>query len=271
MSITINTRSPIWYLHQNNADPSRYLHQYTRKVHLPHSKHYYKHPIYFLLCNTDLQVRMISITCVLVRLHLNTSSLIKHHTSTTPQIDALTRCRHPRLPLNIHELSWQRVSRHVSTTRKSSDNTIWRQMYAIQQMSHIVLPQFWGSRMFSKGEEDPHPWTTPSPTRDPTVQSSVFISKCNQACDILITYNLRTIVLIRLMTFHMRMYDVKCIIDANSAKCTYNFTKYYFTSMANIIFNISNFTRVATCHPPGIVHWDTKWIIKCEKNFIIQF
>ena len=109
----VNTLSPIWYLHQNNADPSMFLHQYTRKVHLPHSKHYYKHPIYFPLCNTDLQVRMISITCALVRLYLGTSYHAKHRSPTTPQIDALTRRRHPRLPLNIHEMSWQRVSRHV--------------------------------------------------------------------------------------------------------------------------------------------------------------
>ena len=54
----VNTLSPIWYLHQNNADPSRFSHTYTRKVHLPHSKHYYQHPIYFPLCNTDLQVRI---------------------------------------------------------------------------------------------------------------------------------------------------------------------------------------------------------------------
>ena len=47
--------SPIWYIHQNNADPSRFLHIYTRKVSLPHSKHYYQHPIYFPLCNTDFK------------------------------------------------------------------------------------------------------------------------------------------------------------------------------------------------------------------------
>ena len=133
----VNTPSPIWYLHQNNADPSRFLHQYTRKVHLPHSKHYHEHPIYFPLCNTDLQVRMISITCAFVRLYLSTSSLAKHRSPTAPQIDALTRRRHTSLPLSIHEMSWQRVSRHVRSTRKSSDNTIWRQMYATQQMSHM--------------------------------------------------------------------------------------------------------------------------------------
>ena len=133
----VNTLSPICYLHQNNADPSRFLHQYTRKVHPPHSKHYYKHPIYFPLCNTDLQVRMISITCALVRLYLSTSSHAKHRSPTTPRTDALTRRRHPCLPLNIHEMSWQRVSRHVRSTRKSSDNTNWRQMYATQQMSHV--------------------------------------------------------------------------------------------------------------------------------------
>ena len=114
------SKSYIWYLHQNNADPSRFSHKYTRKVHLPHSKHYYKHPIYFPLCNTDLQVRMISITCALVRLYLSTSSHAKHRSPTTPQIDALTRRRHPRLPLNIHEMSWQRVSLHVRATESHS-------------------------------------------------------------------------------------------------------------------------------------------------------
>ena len=116
--------SPIWYLHQNNADPSRFLHIYTRKVSPPHSNHYFKHPIYFPLCNTDLQVRMISITCALVRLYLCTSYHTKHRSPTTPQTDALTRRRHPCLQLNIHEMSWQRVSRHVRVTRKSFNNNI---------------------------------------------------------------------------------------------------------------------------------------------------
>ena len=111
-----------------------YIHT-KRKVSPPHSKHYYKHPIYFPLCTTDFQVRMISETCAFVRLYLFTSYHAKHLPPTTPQTDALTRRRHPRLPLNIHEMSWQRMSRHVRVTRKSSDNTIWRQVYTIQQMS----------------------------------------------------------------------------------------------------------------------------------------
>ena len=80
----VNTLSPIWYLHQNNADPSRFLHIYTRKVSPPHSKHYYKHAIYFPLCNTDFQVRMISATCAFVRLYLFTSYHAKH-LSPTPR------------------------------------------------------------------------------------------------------------------------------------------------------------------------------------------
>ena len=107
------------YIRTTQIHPG-FSHKYTRKVHLPHSKHYYKHPIYFPLCNTDLQVRMISITCALVRLYLGTSSHAKHRSPTTPQIDALTRRRHPRLPLNIHEMSWQRVSRHVRATESHS-------------------------------------------------------------------------------------------------------------------------------------------------------
>ena len=67
---------------------------------------------------------MISITCALVRLYLGTSYHAKHRSPTTPQIDALTRRRHPRLPLNIHEVSWQRVTWCSRVTRKSSDNTI---------------------------------------------------------------------------------------------------------------------------------------------------
>ena len=63
---------------------------------------------------------MISITCALVGLYLGTSYHVKHRSPTTPQIDALTRRRHPHLPLNIHEMSWQRVSRHVRATESHS-------------------------------------------------------------------------------------------------------------------------------------------------------
>ena len=47
----------------------------------------------------------ISVTCALLRLYLSTSSHAKHRSPTTPQIDALTRRRHPRLPLHINEMS----------------------------------------------------------------------------------------------------------------------------------------------------------------------
>ena len=33
----------------------KFLHIYIYKVLLPHSKHYYQHPIYFPLCNTDFK------------------------------------------------------------------------------------------------------------------------------------------------------------------------------------------------------------------------
>ena len=52
-------------------------------------------------------------SCIMTSTYICTSSHTKHLPSTPPQTDALTRRRHPRLPLNIHEMSWQRVSRHV--------------------------------------------------------------------------------------------------------------------------------------------------------------
>ena len=35
----VNTPSPIWYILDNNTNPSGFLHIYTRKVLLPHIKH----------------------------------------------------------------------------------------------------------------------------------------------------------------------------------------------------------------------------------------
>ena len=52
-----------------------------------------------------------------------------------------------------------------------------------------------------------------------------------------------------------------CIIEPNFK---------FFTSVVAIL-NISNCSRVATCHPPGFVHLDPIDEIKKEKNFIIQF
>ena len=94
-------KSPIWYLHQNNADPSRFLHIYTRKVSPPHSKHYYQHPIYFPLCNTDFRSVRFKLYEFL-RDYIFTSYHTKHLSPTTPQTDARTRRRHSRLPLNIN-------------------------------------------------------------------------------------------------------------------------------------------------------------------------
>ena len=42
---------PTCKLLQIKVNSSGFLHIYTRKVLLPHSKHYYQHPIYFPLCN----------------------------------------------------------------------------------------------------------------------------------------------------------------------------------------------------------------------------
>ena len=47
----VNTLSPIWYTLDNNTNPSGFLHIYTRKVLLPHIKHYDRDPTYFSLCN----------------------------------------------------------------------------------------------------------------------------------------------------------------------------------------------------------------------------
>ena len=47
------------------------------------------------------------------------------------------------------------------------------------------------------------------------------------------------------------------IIDAKYTKFEYNLTLLFifFTYLAAIL-NISNWSKGATCHPPGIVHWD---------------
>ena len=114
--------SPIWYIHQNNADPSRFLHIHTRKVSPPHSKHYYQHPIYFPLCNTDFKSVRFNIH-VLLRDYIFTSYHAKLLSPTTPQTDARARRRHSRLPLNIHEMSWQRVPRHVLIVTQKAEPT----------------------------------------------------------------------------------------------------------------------------------------------------
>ena len=50
-------------------------------------------------------------------------------------------------------------------------------------------------------------------------------NKCLMSYVLCITQILLTIVLINLMTFHMRISAIKCIIDAKSAKCTYHLAK----------------------------------------------
>ena len=47
----VNTLSPIWYTLEYNTNPSCSSHIYTRKVLLPHIKHYHRDSIYFSLCN----------------------------------------------------------------------------------------------------------------------------------------------------------------------------------------------------------------------------
>ena len=46
--------SPTRYTLYNNTNPSGFSHIYTRKVLLPHNKHYDRYPIYFPLCNSTL-------------------------------------------------------------------------------------------------------------------------------------------------------------------------------------------------------------------------
>ena len=46
LSCFVNTLSPLWNILHNNTNQSRFLHLYTRKVHLPHIYHYNQYPIY---------------------------------------------------------------------------------------------------------------------------------------------------------------------------------------------------------------------------------
>ena len=49
--IVTNTLSPIWFTLDNNTNPSRFSHIYTRNVLLPHIIHYHRDPTYSSLCN----------------------------------------------------------------------------------------------------------------------------------------------------------------------------------------------------------------------------
>ena len=97
---------------QINTNSSGFLHLHTRKVLLPRSKHYYQHPIYFPLCNTDFKSVRFMLHALLLD-YIYTSEHIKNLRPTALSTDTRARCRHWRSPLNIHELPWRRVSRHV--------------------------------------------------------------------------------------------------------------------------------------------------------------
>ena len=58
----VNTLSPIWYTLDNNTNPSGFLHIYTRKVLLPHNKHYHRDPTYSSLCNKTLTIHELKST-----------------------------------------------------------------------------------------------------------------------------------------------------------------------------------------------------------------
>ena len=78
LSCRANTRSPLCNILQINTNPSRFLHIYTRKVHLPHIYHYKQYPIYPTGSNGTLpSVRFIR-TCVEY-----TESYYDKHTNTT--------------------------------------------------------------------------------------------------------------------------------------------------------------------------------------------
>ena len=120
---------------QINTNSSGFLHTYTRKVLLPHSKHYYQHPIYFPLCNTDFKSVRFMLHVLLLD-YIYTSEHIKNLRPTALQTDAWARCRHWHSPLNIHELPWRRVSRHVWEWSRKPYWHIWRQLY-IYNKCHI--------------------------------------------------------------------------------------------------------------------------------------
>ena len=104
--------NPTCNILQINTNSSGFLHINTRNVLLPHSKHYYQHPIYFPLCSTDFKSVRFMLHALLLG-YIYTSEHIENLQPTAPQTDARARCRHSRSPLNIHELPWRRVSRHV--------------------------------------------------------------------------------------------------------------------------------------------------------------
>ena len=130
---------------QINTNSSGFPHIYTRKVLLPHSKHYYQHPIYFPLCNTDFKSVRFMLHALLLD-YIYTSKHIENIPPTAPQTDARARRRHWRFPLNIHELPWWRVSRHVwEWPRKPYGHHYLAPIVHMQQMSHMYNAQSWGS------------------------------------------------------------------------------------------------------------------------------
>ena len=72
------TLSPLCNILQININPSRILHIYTRKVHLPHIQHYWQYPIYPTGSDGTLPSVRIIRTCVYF-----TESYYDKHTNTT--------------------------------------------------------------------------------------------------------------------------------------------------------------------------------------------
>ena len=75
----VNTLSPIWYTLDNNTNPSGFSHIYTRKVLLPHIKHYHRDPTYSSLCNYDIYFTWVYTICASIKAMLsrpNTSRIL---------------------------------------------------------------------------------------------------------------------------------------------------------------------------------------------------
>ena len=91
--------------------------------------------------------------------------------------------------------------------------------------------------------------------------------------EVLIKLIVLTIALIHLVTFHLMIYDIKSYHWCNlCTKCMYNWTKLYVFHICGGHFEYFKLLKGGNVPPT----WNCslrpyRWIIKKEKNFIIQF
>ena len=91
--------------------------------------------------------------------------------------------------------------------------------------------------------------------------------------EVLIKLIILTIALIDLVTFHLMIYDIKSHHWCNlCTKCMYNWTKLYVFHICGGHFEYFKLLKGGNVPPT----WNCslrpyRWIIKKEKNFIIQF